>query len=252
MNLQRIAWCAWPLILVVAGCQGPSRRDELGPPPSPILSTRPPRVIPAIPPPPREEPEKVVPEQRPSAVSAADIRVPGGIRRGRWKTIIVHHSASDKSTPQGMDSWHRQRGWSGLGYHFVIGGGQNYPDGKLFVGPRWKLQQTGAHCKAPAGRYLGVWRPNNFFNEQGIGICLIGDFDTHAPSARQMRTLQDLIARLIDETGISPGQVFGHGEVTNKTACPGRYVDMPGLRRAVAARAAERSPTASSDARRGY
>lgn len=252
MKVQRIAWFICPLLVVSVGCQTPARRDDLGPPPAPVLSTRAPRVVPAVPRPERLPSEPVVPERRGLTVSAADIRVPGGIRRDRWKVVVVHHSSSAKSTPQGMDSWHRQKGWSGLGYHFVIGGGVNYPDGHLFAGPRWKLQQTGAHCKASAGRYLGVWRANNFFNERGIGICLIGDFETHPPSARQVQTLVDLITVLVEETGVNPGQIFGHGEVTGKTACPGRHVNMAALRRTVAAQVAGRVPTAATDDRRRF
>jgi hypothetical protein len=142
-----------------------------------------------------------------------------------------------------MDSWHRQRGWAGLGYHFVIGNGTGYPDGQLYVGSRWREQQTGAHCKCAAGRYLGVWRPGNFFNERGIGICLIGDFDQGRPTARQWQTLRDLIAVLISEADIDPSQVYGHGEITHRTACPGRNLNMDALRRAVAAAVYE-SPTA--------
>ena len=59
----------------------------------------------------------------------------GGIKR-RWQTIVIHHSASSRDTPAGMDAYHRNtRGWkNGLGYHFVIGNGVNTADGKVYVG----------------------------------------------------------------------------------------------------------------------
>lgn len=249
-NMQRIALAGCLLALLVAGCQTPERHSNLGPVPAPLLSTRPPPVVSPIPPPPPEPQVIPTPPPRRSTVTAADIRPLRSIAPGRWKTIIVHHSGSDASTPQGMDSWHRQRGWAGLGYHFVIGNGVNYPDGQLFVGPRWRLQQTGAHCKSSAGTYLGAWRPNNFFNEHGIGICLIGDFEKDRPTARQLQTLEDLITVLIQEADINPSNVFGHGEVTHKTACPGRYMNMAQLRRNVAARAARQGATAASTAGR--
>lgn len=170
-------------------------------------------------------------------MTAADIQVPGGIKKSKWKVIVVHHSAAPNATPQGMHRYHRDiRKWAnGLGYHFVIGNGVKYPDGKLYVGPRWRSQLTGAHCAARAGRYLGVRRPSNYFNEHGIGICLIGNFETAQPTPKQMETLRDLICVLSRHASVDASQVFGHGEVTHRTACPGRNLNMPGLRRIVLA-----------------
>ena len=35
--------------------------------------------------------------------------------------IVVHHSASKQSTTRDqIDRWHKDRGWSGVGYHYVI------------------------------------------------------------------------------------------------------------------------------------
>jgi hypothetical protein len=146
-----------------------------------------------------------------------------------------------------MDSWHRQRGWEhGLGYHFVIGNGVGFPDGQVFVGPRWSSQKTGAHCKSKAGRYFGRSCPSNYFNEHGVGICLIGDFETGRPTARQLETLSRLIAFLCQECRISPDRVYGHGEVTHKTACPGRYCSMDTIRRSARIAVAQRSGTAAA------
>lgn len=135
----------------------------------------------------------------------------------RWKCIVIHHSASDKSTPAGMREYHMQvRGWDELGYHFVIGNGIGYGDGRVFVGERWKRQMHGAHCKTPG----------NFHNEHGIGICLIGDLESHAPTARQIQTLTRLLSFLCDKTGIPLSKIYTHGGVTNRTACPGRYFSL--------------------------
>lgn len=245
--MQRIALTASLAALLLTGCAARQTRTDLGPLPAPLLGTRLPPPVAARPP--ERAPTAPPPAPRTATVSASDVRVPGGIARGRWQAIVVHHSGSPRSTPQGMDSWHRQRGWAGLGYHFVIGNGVGYPDGALFVGPRWRAQGTGAHCKTTAGRYFGQWHKSNFYNEQGIGICLIGDLDAQRPTARQLQTLQDLICVLVAETGVSPARIYGHGEITHKTACPGRHVNMSGLRRAVLAALARPEPTASLDPR---
>jgi hypothetical protein len=158
------------------------------------------------------------------------VQVSQGVTPGRWQAIVVHHAASEGASPAEIDGWHRQRGWDGLGYHFVIGNGVGYPDGAIFVGARWRLQKTGAHCKVFAGRYLGVFRPDNYYNERGIGICLLGNFERSSPTPRQREALTQLILALCEETGIDPHNVHGHGEITQRTACPGRTLDMRRVR----------------------
>ena len=34
--------------------------------------------------------------------------------------IIIHCSDSDFGDAQTIDLWHKQRGWKGIGYHYVI------------------------------------------------------------------------------------------------------------------------------------
>ena len=243
--MQRFVLGSCVAALILSGCQSQPRRADLGPPPGPILSTRTPGRVPAVTAParPRTEPtERLTPAYPPITVTPADVRVPRGINRNKWKVIVVHHSAAPSATPRSMHDYHKRvRKWTrGLGYHFVIGNGMKYPDGELYVGSRWKRQQTGAHCAASAGRYLGQWRPKNFFNERGIGICLIGDFEHGRPTRRQLQTLYNLVAILVVEARIDLSQVYGHGEVTHKTACPGRHLNMAGIRRAVATRVAAR------------
>jgi len=146
---------------------------------------------------------------------------PGGIS-SRWTCIVIHHSGSDYSTPQSMDRYHREvRGWDELGYHFVIGNGIGYPDGKVFVGPRWRKQKHGAHCKVPG----------NYYNEHGIGICLIGDFERHPPTEKQMQALARLCAFLMEKCHIPIDRIYTHGGITGKTRCPGRYFSMSDLLR---------------------
>jgi hypothetical protein len=259
MSMQRIArplaLAALSVSIAVSGCTTPTPQRRKPLPPPPVVTRRPQPLPPPVwrppPPAPRPQPQPAPPPvEAPSvALDAASLRPPGGIRRGLWKVIVVHHSEKANATPQGMDSYHRQRGWeNGLGYHFVIGNGVNYPDGKIFVGPRWKKQQTGAHCKAGAGTYFGVRRAGNFFNENGIGICLIGNFDTSRPTAKQQAALKKLILHLCRETGINPRRVYGHGEVTHATACPGRNLSLAGLRSTLAAAQAGAPPFAQ-DAR---
>jgi len=168
-----------------------------------------------------------------------------------WQAIVVHHSSTPRDTPQSMNAYHLRRGWeNGLGYHFVIGNGVNYPDGKVYVGPRWKAQISGAHCKTGSGRFFGTRRPSGYFNDHGVGICLIGDLEHGRPTQKQLESLGELLAFLCDELDISPTNIHGHGEVTGKTKCPGKLTDMNGIRRLaareLAARRSGKSATLSS------
>jgi hypothetical protein len=221
--------------LLAAGCAGP-RHTPAPRLPEPIRFTR----RPEPPPPPRVDP--LPPKTLPKVAAkktrdASPLRVKGlvprgGIKKSRWKAIVVHHSATPQATPQSMHSDHLDRGWvNGLGYHFVIGNGVNYPDGKIFAGPRWAGQKTGAHCKNGSGRFFGVWRNKNYYNEHGIGICLIGNFENSRPTRKQLQSLDRLLAYLTRHAGVATSAIHGHKEVTRRTACPGRRMNLARIRR---------------------
>jgi hypothetical protein len=229
VGLRAFGACA----LLAAGCQpqtqtGPRVVENL---PDPLIGSTPmrPGKPPRDPPPSRwrspDSPQaRLNPPARPPA--PADIRdawVPSGGISSRWNCIVIHHSANDRDTPEGMADWHVQRGWDELGYHFVIGNGVRYPDGEVYVGSRWPKQKTGAHCKVP----------DNYYNEHGIGICLIGNLDNHPPTARQMEALTRLIAFLSQRCGIPVSRIYTHGGITHKTECPGRYFSLNNIRQRV-------------------
>lgn len=160
-----------------------------------------------------------------------------GVPVGReWKHIVIHHSASATGSAASFDRAHRDKGWDGLGYHFVIGNGSGSGDGQVEVGYRWAKQMQGAH----AGNYE--------YNQHGIGICLVGDFE-HAgpPSARQMASLRTLVAFLQARANIPTNEIIGHGNVPGRnTECPGRYLSMPEFRASINSAYLQRSSTASA------
>lgn len=149
----------------------------------------------------------------------------------RWTTIVIHHSATDRGGATEFDKFHKKKGWDELGYHFVIGNGTDTPDGYVEVGARWHKQKHGAHCKTPG----------NYYNEHGIGVCIVGDFTRTSPSRKQLASLNRLTRFLSDRCGISPRRVTTHGAITGKTKCPGRRFNLAKLRRVLAT-----TPTASS------
>ena len=152
---------------------------------------------------------------------------PARVRPRAWQYVVIHHSATTAGDAASFDRYHREeRGWEhGLGYHFVIGNGHGARDGQLEVGPRWLAQLQGAHAGA------------GIYNEAGIGICLVGDFDRRAPTAAQLATLRSLVAGLCGRFRIPSGRVLGHREVKRTasgspaTQCPGRNFSLDEIRR---------------------
>lgn len=118
--------------------------------------------------------------------------------------IIIHCSA----TPEGrevsvneIERWHRQRGFNGISYHYVVG-----LDGKVHTGR--PITQAGAHCRG--------------HNHDSIGVCYIGGCDhTMHPkdtrTAAQRASLRQIVTELRRQF---PGAtVHGHCEFAAK-ACP--------------------------------
>lgn len=113
--------------------------------------------------------------------------------------VFLHCSASDDPAHDSaavIDGWHRQNGWSGIGYHFFI-----RKDGRLEVGR--DLEQIPA---AQAGNNTGT-----------IAICLHG-LDVKLFTDAQFDTLRALCQQ-IDAAYSGQVTFHGHSEVAAK-ACP--------------------------------
>lgn len=139
--------------------------------------------------------------------------------RHQWKWIVIHHSDTKTGSAGSFDRHHREvNGWEGLGYHFVIGNGTGSGDGEVEVGFRWRQQKTGAHA--------GVRK----YNEDGIGICLVGDFETGRPTNAQLHALARLAGHLMKQHGIPASHIIGHQDVGRGTKCPGRHLNLAVVR----------------------
>lgn len=175
----------------------------------------------------------------PPTPSAPYSEVPAGwvprVAANHWTWIIIHHSDSAYGSAAIIDKWHRDRGFDELGYHFVIGNGTNSGDGQVEIGPRWPKQKWGAHDNALDNRY----------NTNGIGICLVGNFNDTHPTPKQLHSLVRLVVYLMRTYHISPDHVLGHGE-TKVTQCPGRYLNVASIRAQAERIIAEGDPTPES------
>lgn len=118
--------------------------------------------------------------------------------------IIVHCSATKEGqavTVAQIDRWHRQRGWKGIGYHYVV-----YLDGSIHAGR--PEAQIGAHCVR--------------HNAHSIGVCYIGGCDcamrpkdTRTPA--QKKALLSLLKEL--RRRFPNASIHGHRDFAAK-ACP--------------------------------
>ena len=84
--------------------------------------------------------------------------------------IVIHCSATPEGKPftaKDIDRWHREKGWQGIGYHFVV-----ELDGKVTAGR--PLGAVGSHV---AGQ-----------NTTSLGICYIGGLTADNTKAKDTRT----------------------------------------------------------------
>ena len=137
---------------------------------------------------------------------------------GKWKKIILHHSATPVDDAMNMHRVHKARGMkNGLAYHFVISNGsRKATDGEVFIGGRWKGQLDGGHVKKLS------------WNKTCIGICLIGNFELKRPTSRQLDALEGLCEYLMKRCGIGKSQVTTHKVLhPGHTVCPGKLLSLP-------------------------
>jgi len=142
----------------------------------------------------------------------------------KWVAVVIHHSATETGNAAIFDKMHREQNhWAGIGYDFVIGNGTDSGDGEIEVTFRWREQIPGAHCGGTA---------NNWANRDGIGICLVGDFDRTVPTAPQMQSLLRLVRFLQNRYGIPKWRIYGHKATPGArvTDCPGTKFSMARLK----------------------
>ena len=133
------------------------------------------------------------------------------VNRPKWKYIVAHHSATAQGSAKSFDMVDREHGMkNGLAYHFVIGNGHGTPDGVIEVGSRWTNQLHGGH--------VSKWE----FNNHGIGICLVGNFEKTRPTPKQLDSFEQLVNYLGGSLLDNRYKFYVHKEV-NATLCPGRY-----------------------------
>jgi N-acetyl-anhydromuramyl-L-alanine amidase AmpD len=141
------------------------------------------------------------------------VPVPLPSKMREWRYIVIHHSGASSGNEAIIQEGHLRRGMeNGMAYHFLIGNGsKGLGDGTIAEGRRWKYQLQGGHCH------------QEYLNENGIGICLVGNFDRGKITTKQSSALVQLILRLQKEFQIPEEQIHGHGHYYGEDSdCPGR------------------------------
>ena len=114
--------------------------------------------------------------------------------------IVLHHSASPQKTTtwEMIDKWHKERGFSGFGYHYLVLG-----NGLVMKGR--EEDRTGAHLKG--------------HNANSIGICVAGNFEEEIPSPAQIVSIEPLVLDLLDRY---PNARLTWHRAEAPTLCPGK------------------------------
>lgn len=118
--------------------------------------------------------------------------------------LIIHTTATKPSMDIGVaeiDDWHRQRGWSEIGYHAVIRRNGVIEQGR-------DISKIGAHAKG--------------YNRKSIGVALVGGLDSYGNPENnftnaQWQSLKQYVQEFMQAN--PKGKVIGHNQVSSK-ACP--------------------------------
>lgn len=125
------------------------------------------------------------------------------------KRVILHCSATPEGREFGAEDirrWHINRGWTDIGYHYVI-----HIDGLIETGRPVSIQ--GAHTSGE--------------NENSVGVCYIGGLDLSMDAKDTMTVPQEIaFVELVNSLRLIFGDlsIHGHNEYSPK-ACPSFSVE---------------------------
>jgi hypothetical protein len=121
--------------------------------------------------------------------------------RSDIRRVILHHSATPATvTPQRIAEYQvNNQSRPGIAYHYCI-----TPDGKAYQ--TQPLEIVSAH----AGQY----------NQDSIGVCLIGNFSSEVPPQTQLVATASLLAQVAAQLGLLTEQIVGYSDMV-VTGSPG-------------------------------
>lgn len=125
------------------------------------------------------------------------------IPQGAVNRIIIHHVGDpprDVSAEE-IHGWHKNQGWSGIGYHYVI-------------------RRDGIIERGRPEEYIGSHTLG--YNTGSIGINFAGNMEVMIPTSEQIESGAMLIADICKRYCLTPdaSTVIGHRDLM-ATDCPG-------------------------------
>lgn len=120
--------------------------------------------------------------------------------------IVIHCSATKADVDihaADIDRWHKARGFSEIGYHYVID-----LDGAVELGRA--LPKDGAHCNTAGLSGLS-------YNKHSVGVCYVGGLDAFGRPAdtrteAQKASMRVLVRRLTEKYPIK--EIIGHRDAS--------------------------------------
>lgn len=139
----------------------------------------------------------------------------------RWHYIVIHHSAGNYGNIKFLQQIHRERQAGdpidAIPYHYIIGNGNGMKMGEVASDWRQENHLWGAHV---SGR-------NSDRNFRGIGVCMIGNYESNQVPEIQYQSLLTLCRKLMVQYDIPVNRISGHGLTPGEqTLCPGKHFPM--------------------------
>ena len=134
------------------------------------------------------------------------------IKSSNWDSIVIVHSGSPAGSAESIGAQHKNVGYDGLSYHFLIGNGTGMRDGEIHLGNRWLTQSDGAQL---AGLQTKL-------TSNAIEICLVGNGDRKPFTDQQIRYLAQVVTALSKRLDIPRDRIYLHEDLAPTTS-PGRY-----------------------------
>ena len=123
----------------------------------------------------------------------------GFTTRKKTEYIVLHHAAVKECSAQDIDRWHKEQGWSGIGYHFFV-----RKDGSIYRGrPLWAM---GAHITGK--------------NDISVGICAEGDYSKERTMPQAQKCAIAEVLGYLKAYHFPKAKIVGHGEL-GASQCPG-------------------------------
>lgn len=139
-------------------------------------------------------------------------------------TIVIHITVSDYGDVDTIDRWHREKGWSGIGYHFLIT--NCFPSRKKWEMKRPDPSSDGVVHNGRSTDWAGAHAKGH--NWHTVSIALVGK--KGAFTSRQLESAITLCKELKQKFP-KINKVIGHFEVNEGKTCPD--IDMDHFRELV-------------------